>query len=290
MTPWKRMETIGACTLYLGDCMDVIPKVRTIQTVITSPPYNLGSTTGGGIERTGHYAPDAKMGARGGQGKWSRSNQEGGLGNGYSGYSDNLPHDEYVDWQKSLLECCWDRLSDEGAIFYNHKPRILNGALVTPLAYVPDLPVRQIVIWARAGGINYSPSYYVPTHEWIVVIAKPSFRLRDKSASGVGDVWRIPQERNDLHPAPFPLHLPAQIIETTKAGVVLDPFMGSGTTGVACARAGRPFIGVERDAGYFEAACRRIRDAYLQADMLVQGSPELVPSRQVDIFEKGGAE
>lgn len=264
---FKRKEVIGDCTLYLGDCMEVMPEVGTVQTVITSPPYNIGSTTGGGKQRTGHYASDAKMGARGGQGKWSRSKQSGGLGNGYASYSDNMPHDEYVNWQKSFLACCWETLSDEGAIYYNHKPRILNGVLVTPFAYLPDLPVRQIVVWARAGGINYSPSYYVPTHEWIVVLAKPGFRLRDQSASGVGDVWRIPQERNEHHPAPFPLRLPAQIIETTKVGVVLDPFMGSGTTGIACAKAGRPFVGIEKDEGYFETACRLIRAASTQPDI-----------------------
>lgn len=266
---FRRKEVIGACTLYLGDCMDVLPKIQGVQTIITSPPYNLGSSTGGGKARTGHYAADASMSARGGQGKWSRSKANGGLGSGYASYADNMPHDKYVEWQKAFLSRCWEALTESGSIFYNHKPRIVNGILITPLAYVPDLPVRQIVVWARAGGINYSPSYYVPTHEWLVVVAKPDFRLRDQSASGVGDVWKIPQERNEHHPAPFPLKIPAQILETTKAGLVLDPFMGSGTTGVACVQAGRPFIGIELDEGYFETACKRIREAGNQRDMFV---------------------
>jgi site-specific DNA-methyltransferase (adenine-specific) len=49
--------------------------------------------------------------------------------------------------------------------------------------------------------------------------------------------------------------------------LILDPFMGSGTTGVACVKLGRRFIGIEIDPGYFEIACQRIRDAYAQGDL-----------------------
>jgi site-specific DNA-methyltransferase (adenine-specific)/modification methylase len=57
------------------------------------------------------------------------------------------------------------------------------------------------------------------------------------------------------------------------ARTILDPFMGSGTTGVACARLGRRFIGVEIDSGYFDIACRRIEDAYKQPDMFIERAP-----------------
>ena len=55
--------------------------------------------------------------------------------------------------------------------------------------------------------------------------------------------------------------------------IVLDPYMGSGTTGVACAKTGRSFIGIEIDEGYFDIACERIRQAYRQADMFVAPAP-----------------
>ena len=58
-------------------------------------------------------------------------------------------------------------------------------------------------------------------------------------------------------------------IERT-AGTVLDPFMGSGTTGVACAKMGRKFIGIEIDPKYFDIACERIRKAYDQPDLFVE--------------------
>lgn len=276
MTTYKRKEVIGDCTLYLGDCEQIIPQVGKVDLVFTSPPYNLGNTSGGGFPsaKVGHYSVDAKMKGRGGQGKWSNASKAGGLGNGYASYDDSMPHDLYVAWQKRLLTLCWSALSDTGAIYYNHKPRVLNGIVITPMDYLPSLPVRQIVMWARAGGINFSPSFYCPTHEWIVVLAKENFRLRDKSASGAGDVWYVPQEANADHPAPFPLKLPMTALETTKAGTVFDPFMGSGTTGVAAVKLGRPFVGIELDEGYFNVACERIRKAYAQPDMFVQRAPE----------------
>jgi modification methylase len=272
----SRIETIAeGVTLYLGDCREVLPTVGKADLVFTSPPYNLGNTSGGVFpkEKIGHYDPSAGMRSRGGQGKWSKAGSIGGLADGYGIHTDNMPHDEYVAWQKEILLLCWNALTEDGAIFYNHKPRILNGSLVTPFEYNPDLPVRQVVIWARAGGINFSPAFYVPTHEWVMVLAKPAFRLRDKAASGAGDVWYVPQESNPDHPAPFPLALPANAISTTNSETILDPFMGSGTTGVAAVKAGRKFIGIELEPRFFDLACRRIQAAVDAPDMFAKPEP-----------------
>lgn len=221
----------------------------------TSPPYNLGNTTGGGMPgktKIGHYDAAGGMMKRGGHGKWSG----GALAHGYGDFNDNLSHDEYVAEQHAVLRECWRLTGPSGAIFYNHKPRVLDGIVVTPLAYNPDLPVRQIVIWARAGGINFSTAFYVPTHEWIVVLARPDFRLKSKGASGVGDVWYVPQESNPLHPAPFPLILPTRAIETTGPSVVLDPYAGIGTTLHAAKLAGVRAVGIERNERYCEIAAK----------------------------------
>jgi site-specific DNA-methyltransferase (adenine-specific) len=75
------------------------------------------------------------------------------------------------------------------------------------------------------------------------------------------------------HPTEKHVGLMTELVKRT-SGVVLDPFMGSGTTGVACMRLGRQFIGVEIDDGYFEIACRRIQAAHAQPDMFVQSQPE----------------
>lgn len=91
------------------------------------------------------------------------------------------------------------------------------------------------------------------------------------------------------HPTQKPLGVMSWCLShIPDAKLILDPFMGSGTTGVACAKAARSFVGIEREESYFETACQRIKDAYLQADMFV-AAPDASPATQVDMFAKGGA-
>lgn len=231
-------------SIFQGDCLEIMRQLPSgsIELVFTSPPYNLGQSSGGGVRGA------AKSG------KWKGM----ALANGYASYDDAREPAEYVEWQREVLRECWRLLSDDGAIFYNHKPRVQNGLLQTPLDLNPDLPLRQIVIWDRKGGFNFNQSFYLPTHEWIAIFAKPNFRLRSKGASGVKDVWSIPHERDNDHPAPFPVELARRAIETTSANTILDPFMGSGSTGVAALECGRRFIGIEIDPGYCETARKRI--------------------------------
>lgn len=239
--------------LYHGDCRDVLPTlVAGFDLVITSPPYNLGVTTGGGFP-TGHYAPDAPMGKRGGLGKWPGA----AIANGYGAHDDAMPPAEYEAWQRATLTQLWGLLTEDGAIFYNHKPRVQAGALWSPESLNPDLPLRQRIIWKRAGGINFSPSFYVPTHEVVLVFAKPAWRLKSKGASGAGDVWDIPQESSP-HPAPFPLGLPLTAIETTGAKRVLDPFAGWGTTLLAAKKQGASAVGIELEERNCELAAKRL--------------------------------
>lgn len=247
-------------TIYHGDCREVLPTLETggVDLFFTSPPYNLGVTTGGGFVAP-HYANSAKMKGRGGQGKWAGA----AIGDGYENYGDDMPPADYIEFQKQVLRECWRMLAPTGAIFYNHKPRIQGCILQTPLDFNPGLPVRQIVIWARSGGINFTPTAYVPTHEWILILAKPDFRLKSKGASGVGDVWYVPQESNPLHPAPFPLALPSRAIETTGCKIVCDPFCGSGTTLVSAKNAGIRAVGIEKSEKYCEIAANRLKQGVL---------------------------
>lgn len=78
------------------------------------------------------------------------------------------------------------------------------------------------------------------------------------------------QENWRSHPTEKPVGLMSWCIEKTNAHTILDPFMGSGTTGVACAKLGRKFIGVEIEEKYFQIACRRIEEAYRQADLFIE--------------------
>lgn len=229
-----------------GDCLDVLRTLpdASVDLVFTSPPYNRGISSGQGFPARGGLWPAAQ------------------LADGYAEYNDALPHSEYVAWQKDVLQECWRVLTPAGAIYYNHKPRVQHGILETPLELNPGLPIRQIVIWAPNGGINFAPTHYRNAHEWIVIFAKPAFRLKSKSVSGVGDVWKIPYERGKkAHPAPFPVALPLRALETARGTSVLDPFMGSGTTGVAAVQAGWSFIGIEKAQSYFDIARERIAAA-----------------------------
>ena len=245
---------IGNCTLYLADCSSLLSALDLRPSlVVTSPPYNLAAAP---WARLGHWKP-GNAGGAGGRAKW-RQGANGSDGPAYGTHDDAMAWPAYVEWQRSVLGQLWGMLADDGAIFYNHKPRVIGTRLWTPQELLPpSAELRQIVVWRRPGGMNYSPASFVPTHEWIMVLAKPAFRLKSKAVSGLGDVWEMNPERNE-HPAPFPLALPAKAIEATAGGTVLDPFMGSGTTGVAAVRAGRPFVGIEIDRRFFDMACARI--------------------------------
>lgn len=92
---------------------------------------------------------------------------------------------------------------------------------------------------------------------------------------------------NELHPTQKPVDLMRNVVSWTR-GAVCDPFMGSGTTLVACAKMGRKGTGIELDPEYFEIACQRVRDAYAQPDMFVQ-APQDKPE-QTSLLEAIGAD
>lgn len=240
-------------TLYNGDACETTAALPVnVDLVVTSPPYNLKVMP---WEPLGHWCDGQ---AKGGGGKWNGSDGRGGVE--YQDHDDAMPWPEYERWQHDCLTAMWNRLTDTGAIFYNHKPRPCGERLWHPRTLVPTLlPVRQEIIWARAGGINYNATAYVPTYETILLIAKPGWRLKSKGAAGIGDVWRIPQEPSE-HPAPFPIGVPSRAIETCAPDTVLDPFAGSGTTLVAAKQAGRRAIGIEKSERYCEIAARRIEN------------------------------
>src|SRR4051795_6663899 len=125
------------------------------------------------------------------------------LQKGFSHHHDCMPHDEYVAWQRACLTEMLRIIPDDGAIFCNHKWRVQGGLLQDRQDIVSGFPVRQIIIWKRAGGLNFNPGYFVPTYEVIYLIAKPKFKLAPK-ANAVGDVWEFTQEMKNTHPAAFP--------------------------------------------------------------------------------------
>lgn len=225
-----------------GDCIDIMNNIesKSISVVVTSPPYNLKNSTGNGMKD-----------GRGG--KWKNAE----LINGYQNYSDDMPYDEYVQWQRDCLSAMMEVLTDDGVIFYNHKWRVQGGLLQDRQEIVKGFPVRQVIIWKRKGGINFNAGYFLPTYEVIYMITKPKFKLSPK-ANRMTDVWEFAQERGNPHPAPFPIDLPFRCISATPEGTVLDPFMGSGTTALAAAKLNRDWIGIDISKDYCNIANKRV--------------------------------
>jgi modification methylase len=245
--------------IYHGDCQELLPEMPSFDLVITSPPYNLGNSP---WPHLGHWKPGDSPG---GKSKW-RNGSDASNGIQYQSHQDTMPWAQYVQWQQDILLAIWDQLPDYGAIFYNHKCRVIGGRLWTPLELIPSRMIpRQIITWARPGGMNFNPTAFVPTQEWILWLAKPDCRLKSKAVSGLGDVWWMAPDSNP-HPAPFPLALPSRILEATKSRVVLDLFMGSGTTLVAAKNIGRSAVGIDNDESCCELAANRLRQTVLHFD------------------------
>jgi DNA modification methylase len=227
----------GNCTNVLED---LIKEGKKVDLIITSPPYNLGMKAG--------MKQDVVV--------------------KYNEYEDNLDYIDYINWQVSILNKCYDLLTDRGLIYYNHKERHFKGEYFNPINVIQKSNLRplQTIIWNRMCGMNFNVGRYVSSYEQIVVAYKneKNYMRISKNAEKYFDVWNIPPSPNYMQVATFPVDIPERIIkgyENYQNLTVSDPFMGSGTTGVACKRLGVDFIGIELDAMYFENAKQRIENA-----------------------------
>jgi len=204
-----RIETIGDATLYLGDCMEILPTLPKVDAVITDPPYGIAKTWKGGFS---------------GKHGWGKAGADAGLRNEWDC---DVPSDELM-----------------AAILAKGDEQIIWGG-----NYFNLPPSRCWLIWNK------------PERGFTLAEAELAWTNRDN----VVRVFDCPRsEPGREHPTQKPVALMAWCVEKTKAKTVLDPFMGSGTTGVACVMHGRGFIGIEREPKYFDIACRRIEQSYKQ--------------------------
>ncbi|MBR2178871.1 MAG: site-specific DNA-methyltransferase [Selenomonadaceae bacterium] len=226
-----------------GDCLQVMRTMpnQCVDIVITSPPYNLLNSTGNGLSK------NTKVG------KWKNA----AIKNGYVDYEDNMPYDEYVEWQRECVSEMCRIIKDDGAIFYNNKNRVQAGLLQDRGEILAGFPLRQIITWKRSGAINFNPGYFLPTTEQIYLLCGKNFKLA-KGANKNTDVWQVKQEMKNPHPAPFPEELTDIIVSSTTGKIILDPFAGSGTTAISSRRYGRNFILIEKSRKYCEIAKARI--------------------------------
>ena len=231
-----------------GDALDVMSQMPrdSIDLVVTSPPYNVRNSTGNGLT-------DRK-------GKWPHNQ----LRHGYPGHSDDMPRGDYVDWQRECLAEMLDLIKPTGAIFYVHRPRVQGGLQESPRDIVDHIcasqHLRQEIIWVKNGGINHNRGYFTPSYEVIYLLVKKAKNgwLRREDTAAWTDVWQIPRVAFSSHPAPFPSELARRAIEASTGSVVLDPFMGSGSTAVAALEQGWDYIGIDIAEEYCRTAEARI--------------------------------
>ena len=239
----------GQITIYHGRCEDILPTLEPVDLIVTSPPYNMGLVPGG--NGRGMYRPGA-------------SNTAGRFRDGYGEHADAMPQDEYDAWQRKVIALCMAALVDDGALFYNHRPRVEHGQVRWPLGLDFGFPLTNMIVWDRGTGIDVTLRNFCSVYESIFVLAKPDFRLVDHAASGMGNVWRLGMETEDLgHPAPFPVSLPQKALQATGAQTVADPFMGSGTTLRAALNLGRRAIGIDVEERFCEIAALRMAQGVL---------------------------
>jgi len=212
---------IGDATLYLGDCMDVLPTLGKVDAVITDPPY--------GIEYQTNLTPGKYEILAGDDGKLDLTlilNMDCPvLAFGANCYPDQLPH--RGRW------LCWDKRTVDGAC---------DAMLGSPfeLAWANKNSGFDKIVRVLHGGVV-------------------------NSDGGKRE-----------HPTQKPIRLMVACIQwaANDARTILDPFMGSGTTGVACIQLGRKFIGIEREEKYFDIACRRIEQAAKQGQLFTPAPPK----------------
>lgn len=223
-----RVETIGKASLYLADCLTVLPTLAA-DVVITDPPYgvNLGNHEGAKDNRLKHLTKQA-----------------------YASY-DDTPENYALIVVPAITEAL--RLTGRGMVFG-----------VPPAIWM--LPAPDAI-----GGV-YLP-HSVGRCRW--GFSSMAHCLLYGTAPGMEKGCRATAIRSTAvaekngHPTPKPLQWMVWAVDlgSRRDEVVLDPFMGSGTTGVACANLGRRFVGIEIDPTYFDIACERIDNAQRQERM-----------------------
>jgi len=241
------MERVLADGAYIvnGDCsaeMASFPN-ESFDCIVTSPPYNKGFFT---RQKTTNQV-------------WK------GFSIDYSEYSDNMPIEEYEEWQINVINTCLSKLKKDGSFFYNHKPIRYRNNVYFPLNFIlrSRATIYQEIIWNRKNSPNIRKDCLLPCTEriyWLTNGGKPYVNRDAIGREYISEIWNIPPRPCKEHPAPFPVELARNciLLSTKEGGVVCDPFMGIGTTGTACLETGRRFVGIELDKKYFNIASERL--------------------------------
>jgi DNA modification methylase len=226
---------IGNARLALGDCREILPTLSGVDAVVTDPPYGVDGATN------------------------TRTANRGYNKNGYASFVDSVDYVSsiVVPVIEDVVKRGWRVVMTPGNRCFTLYPRpVAFGAVFQP-ASVGLQP------WGKA---DCQPILYY---------GKSPYGGKELPSQSCAYVLTETAVANG-HPCPKPERFWTKIVQSASRDgeTVIDPFMGSGTTGVACAKLGRRFIGIEIEPRYFDIACRRIEEAQRQQDMFVTPTPK----------------
>lgn len=237
MTAWREeiLGNDGQVRLILGDCREVLPTLRKVDVVVTDPPY--GEKTHAGA-RTGG-------------------------GDKILVSFDSITADEFC-----LLCTQFCALAERWVLMtcdWTHAAAAQSA--------MPDIFVRSGV-WIKPNGMpQYTGDRPAMGYEAVAILHRKG--RKRWNGGGSHAVWTQPKVSAE-HPTqkPLPLVLNWVRLFSDPGDTILDPFCGSGTTGVAAVKLGRKFIGIEIHEPYFDIACRRISEALKQPDLFIESPKE----------------
>ena len=239
--------------LINSNCLDVLQQMidnnEKVDCIITSPPYNMNLRI-----HSGRYMS-----------RWGWKGNVGSFSHKYNNYTDDLPMNEYFKFQDEFIS---KALQVTDLMFYNIQMITGNKVALLQLMGKYAEKIKEIIIWNKGYGQPAMQNGVLNSqYEFIIVFqnSKPYNRSFDTALFDRGtlsNVWDIKRERNNLIKAGFPQELVKKILKNfVKDGsIILDPFMGSGTTGIVCKELGYDFIGVELDKEMFDKAKERIEN------------------------------
>ena len=234
-----RTEIIGDCTLILGDCLEALDTVGAVDAVVTDPPYGTGG--------------------------WRRSTPGQG-GNPAA----QLVREAWDDGALEWLPLC---RGTPVLTFWPsaHMPELMRASTRCGYTKVRMLYMRKSDPKPQmAGRISWAV-------EPIVALGQEGFQLYGGTDWCEASTPRLNRDADATgRPYQKPLAVMDWLLAKLRADRILDPFLGSGTTGVAAARAGLSFIGIEREPAYFDIACHRIEQAYRQPRLFEEPPPKAV--------------
>jgi len=267
MTP----TVIGNATLYLGDCRDILPTLGKVDAVVTSPPYDNLRTYGETFDNLDCRPVITQLAealADGGVIVWNVADA-------------TVNGSETGTSFRQALHAMDVGLSLHDTMLYLKE----NVNFPESVRYFSGF--EYMFVFSKGRPKTFNP-IKDRRNKWAGSVMSGTCRQPDgstKPISGMGKVieangmrfnyWLMANNGGDTgHPAPMPFAMAADHITSwsNTGETILDPFMGSGTTGVAAVQMGRKFIGIEREERYFEIACKRIEQAQRQGDLFIEGA------------------